>query len=408
MMTNPGPRVVITGVGAVSPAGVGAGPLLEALLARRDLISELQEPWAVRPYELGARVAAFNAKDRIPARRLRRLGRISQMAVIAALEAQEQAGLAGASAAGVVIGTGLGALGESMELLGQIQDGDPSAANPSLFPATVMNVAAAHVSMELGLTGYNTTINHKEISTEMALQVAADAIQSGHVEIVMAGGVDELSMPVHHGYRRLGALAHGRPRPYRMGRDGMILGEGACVFVLEERDQALRRGARVIAEVAGTGAASGQRPLTSYTGREAERSSIEAGVRALRSALREAGRDPQEIDLIVGCGCGSPALDRLEARVLAEVFGDRPVPVTSPHGGLGTWMAAGGLRVTAAAGALIAGRLFPTVTAGEPDPDVPLPGLVTEARDAVLRSVLVSSHASGGGSAALVLTRLEP
>lgn len=400
--------VVITGVGVVSPAGVGRQAMARAVFAGEGLIADLEAPWAAAPYQLAAAVKDLGARERIPAQRLRRMGRLARMAVVAALEAMDQSG-AGAEDTGVVVGTGLGALEETVSLLEQLLQVGPVGANPALFPASVMNIAAAHISMELGLHGYNTTVNHKEISAEMAMLVAANAITRGHVRRILVTGVDELGPAAHHGYRRLRVLAPGRARPYRLGRDGMVLGEGATVLALEEVESVRQRGKPILARVIGLGAAAGERPLSdwgpSLEGGRCLGPAEEAGVAAVQQALDEAGVKPAEIDLVVGCGCGIPALDRLEARVLRSVFGSRPVPLSSPHGALGSYMAAGTLRLACAVEVLQQGRIFPTVTDGDPDPEVPVPGLVLEPRDYRANVVLACSHATGGGSAAVVLSR---
>jgi 3-oxoacyl-[acyl-carrier-protein] synthase II len=406
-------RIAITGIGVVSPAGVGVAECFDLLASGRDLLVDLDQSWAVPPFNLGAPVGSFDARQWIAPRRLRRMNRLSQLAVVAAYQAARQAGIEPGAAwpgTGVVMGTGLGALAETVAFIEQLQDEDPSLANPGLFPSTVMNVAASQISMELGLQGYNTTVNHKEISAELALLLAVDALRLERAGAVLVGAVDELSEPVHHGYRRLGALARGRPRPYRAGRDGLALGEGAAVVVLEPLAGARARGA-ALAELAGISAAGGTRPLVGWgpapeQGRTAG-PALEAGVSAVRGALGAAGVDPGEVDLVIGSGCGSPDLDRLDAQVVAAVFGERPVPLTSPHGALGSWMGGGALRLVAAVEAIRRGAIFPTVTGGDPDPAVPAPGLVTAARQEALRTVLVCGHATGGGSAAAVLVRSD-
>jgi 3-oxoacyl-[acyl-carrier-protein] synthase II len=263
----------------------------------------------------------------------------------------------------------------------------PARANPSLFPGSVMNVAASQVSMLLGLRGYNTTLNHRQISGELAALLAADALRLGRAPALLCGGVDELTRAVHHGHRRLAALAAGAPRPYGAGRDGVVLGEGAAVLCLERAAGALARGARVLARVAGVGSAGGP----------------DAPARALRLALEQAGLEPGDVDLVLGCGGGHPLLDRQEALAISEVLGP-DVPLTSPHGTLGSWMAAGALRLVAAVQCLQQAAIFPTVMASEADPGLPTGGLVTRPREAPLRAVLVSGQATGGSSAAVLLT----
>ena len=412
------PRIVITGLGVVSPAGIGSGAFFEALTSGRSLVADLHAPWAQAPFAHGAAVRDTGARGRIAASKLRRMGRLSQMAVVAALEALEQSGPADPDT-GVVMGTGFGALEETVTFIGELLAEGAGAANPALFPASVMNVAAAHISMELGLPGYNTTVNHKEISSEMALLVAADALRLGHVGRLLVGGVDELSAPLHHGYRRLGALTQGQARPYGLGRDGVCLGEGAAVVALELRERALARGAAVLCEVAGIGAAGGPRPLVGWgPASEAGRTigpSVAAGVAAVEAALDDAGAPggpgsrmcSSAIDLVIGCGCGSPELDRLDADVIGAALQGRGVLVTSPHGALGTFPAAGAVRLASAVETLRRGCVYPTIADGEVDPEA-VPGvLVKEILRREVREVMLLSHASGGGSAAIVLQRGE-
>jgi 3-oxoacyl-(acyl-carrier-protein) synthase len=403
--------IAITGLGAVTPAGVGADSLAVALFAGRSLLEPIGEPWALPPHELGARVRGeFGARERIPAARLRRIGRLSRMATVAAHDALEASAAPDRESVGVVIGTGFGALDDTVAFLEQLREVGAAEATPALFPASVMNVAAAHVSMELGLRGYNTTVNHKEASAELAILCAEGALSLGHAPRLVAIGVEELGRSLHHACRRLGALASGAPRPYRAGRDGFVLGEGACAFALEPLEVARERGAPVLAVIAGVGAAGGERPLCGWgpsleAGRE-QGPDLAAGTEAVERALEDAEVDPGEVDLVVGCGCGARELDRLDAAVISGVF-SRAVPVSSPHGALGTWAAGGALRLAAGVLAIQRGEVFPTFGGGAPDLEAPVPGLVSVARRTPVETVLVTAHATGGSSAAVVLTRGE-
>lgn len=405
---DPGParRVAITGLGVVSAVGAGVERCLERLLEGDPPYTALDGRWG-DPGRLGAPVGELDSSRWIAPRRLRRMNQLSRTAVVAAMQALEQSGLEPSASTGVVIGTGLGALEDTCQFIRQIQDDDPSQASPALFPTTVMNVAASQISMALGLQGYNTTVNHKEISGELALLVAVEALRVGRADGLLCGGVDELTGPVHHGYRRLGGLAAGRNRPYAVERDGVVLGEGAAVMMLEAMAEARGRGADVLAEVAGVAATGGDRPMVAWgPGPEQGRvagPALEAAVAALQGALEQSEMTPRDIDLVVGSGSGSPDLDRLDGEAIAAVFGDRAVPVTSPHGTLGTWMASGALRLVSAVAMLRRQEIYPTVMDGAPDPALRLPGLVTRRQPARLRAVLVCGHASGGGSAAAVL-----
>jgi 3-oxoacyl-(acyl-carrier-protein) synthase len=402
--------IAITGLGAVTTAGVGGEALASGLFAGRTLVRALPElPATGRGPAHGAPVTEMGAHERIPAARLRRMGRLSRMATVAAYDALSTSAPPERQATGVVIGTGFGALDETIAFLEQLREVGAAEATPALFPASVMNVAAAHVSIELGLHGYNTTVNHKETSGELALYCAESTLALGHAPRLVVIGVDELGPSLQRACGRLGALASGEPRPYLEGRDGFVLGEGACAFVLEPLAEARARGAGVLALLAGLGAAGGERPLAGWgPAPEAGRvlgPDLAAGVEAVERALEDARIGADAVDLVVGCGCGSPSLDRLDAEVLARVFHGRAVPVSSPHGAFGCWAAAGALRVAAGVLALGLGELFPTVGEGSVDPTAPLPGLVRSARRAELRAVLVTGHATGGASSAVVLTR---
>ena len=400
--------VAVTGVGQVTPAGEGLEALMRALERGVSLARPLDRPWAEPPHQLGCAVGHFSIGAQIPARRLRRVNRLPRMALAAAHQALEQGGLLDDPAVGAVLGTGLGALEETVTFMGQLIKVGPAEANPGLFPASVMNVSAAVISMELGLRGYNTTVNHKEVSAELALCAALDALRLGHAEAVLTGGVDQLTWPVHHGYRRLGGLASGPAQPYGAGRDGVVLGEGAAMLLLETEVHARQRGARVLAWVRSAASAGGARPMVGWgPAAEGDRSvgpAEDAAVRAVQLAIDQAGL--QRVDLVVGSAGGGRSLDRLEALALDRALGDQGHALTSPHGTLGSWMGAGAARLASAVGALRRQRVYPTVTA-QPDPELPLPGLVTAAEQRELNTALVCGHATGGVSAAAVLARGE-
>lgn len=402
-------NVAITGLGTVTAVGVGIDRLWTALQSGSCFITTIDQTWAIPPYVWGAPVGEFNARELIPLKRLRRLSRFSQMAVVSASQALTQADLSDASSVGVVLGTGLGPLSEMLSFMHDMREYGAIAANPAIFPTTVMNVAAAQVAMELNLRGYNTTINHKEVSAEMAFQVAVDALRLGHVPSVLVGGIEELNYPTYHGYYRMGALGKTRSIPYHPERDGLALGEGACIFHLEQVAHAKQRKAKVLAEIAGIGAAGEARSMIAWSkgiqNDLADNSSLNAGVRAIEIALNEAELSPDQVDLVVGCGCGSPTLDQLESQILNRVFGKRAVPVINPHGNFGTWMASGSLRMATAVGTLLHQELFPTIAPPTLDPSTPMPGLVYQRRNSKINSVLICSHATGGASAAIILIR---
>jgi len=428
---SPSP-LAITGLGLVSPLGSDVDGFFDALAAGQGAI-EPQPELAAGGHRLGARVRGFEPAKVIPTRRLRRLSRLAQMAVVAARQAFDDACLSPGDSKriGVVVGTGLGALEQTVEFLrGYFVDG-AEAASPSLFPGSVMNAAAAQITMELGLRGYCTTVNHKDASALSAVALAADVLALGRADAVLVGGVDELTPALHHGYRRLGLLSPRDrdgsgdgggsgiegARPYDQERNGLVLGEGAVILVLEPGERARRRGARVRGWLAGVGLAGDTRSQVGWQGLElprrdertlARRGSAEGAVAAIAGALAEAGLSPDELGYVAGGANGSRALDRLEVEVLRRVLGEAAVPVSSILGASGEFMSSAALRLASVLFAFERGILPGTVGLTIADAECRLPGLRVEPGPGSPASALVASFASGGADVALVLTREAP
>ncbi len=390
-------EIVVTGVGVVSAAGVTREAFFDALAAGRSGIVE-DEAAARNGVPRAARVGDFGVKQHVDARALRRLARLSQLGLVAAKQALAQ-GMAQPAydpdRVGIVLGTGLGTLKETIDFMAGYQRDGVAAASPLLFPSTVMNAAAGQMAVELGLRGPNTTVNHRELSAVAALGVAADLLALGRADALLVGALDELSEAALHGWRRLGGLSPDGMRPYARGRDGAVLGEGAAVVLLERGQAARARGATVLARLAGFAATGEQRPRVGWGEEHAE------AARAIRLALDDARLDPDAIDYVCGGGCGL-GVDALEARAVQQVF-ERAVPHGSILGQTGEFMGSGALRVAAAIGAIGRNALPGTVGAGEEDPDAPVPGLVRTPRAATVRAVLVPSLAEGGANGAVVL-----
>jgi 3-oxoacyl-[acyl-carrier-protein] synthase II len=354
------------------------------------------------PAQACGRVGDFAPRARVSSRTLRRLPRVAQMALVAAHEAVDEARCAGVppERVGVVVGTGLGALQTTVDFMREYLTLGPAQANPALFPASVMNAAAAYISMELGLKGFSTTVNHKDASALGAVALAVDLLRLGRADVVVCGGADELSGAAAHGYRRFGALARsGVARPFDRRRDGLCPGEGAAMFVLEPLGVALARGARIRATIDGVGLGAEARAPLSWDGDGA------GAAATIGHALRAAGLAADAVEWVAAGANGTRQLDRLEAVVLRRLCGARPVAVSSILGQTGDSHSGAGLRLAAAVLALEREQLPGTVGYEEPDPDAPVPGLVTAPRPAPLRNALVCAHATGGAEVALLLRR---
>jgi 3-oxoacyl-[acyl-carrier-protein] synthase II len=383
-------RIAITGMGAVSPAGVGEAALFESFAAGK--------PAAITPSESGekdgpyCRVGDFGAKQQIAAASLRRMPRLTQMAIVAAKQALGAHSFDSARV-GVVLGTGLGTLDETISFMQGYIEGGPEAASPLLFPYSVMNAAAGQMAVELKLRGVNSTVNHRDTSALEALGMACDLLALDRADAILVGGVDELSGPVRAGYRLFGAVSPSAMRPYDARRDGLLPGEGATLLLLEREDDAKKRGARIRAVIDGRAESGDHRPRVGWG--HAER--WPEAERAVAEAVR--GR---AISWMAGQGNGT-ALDQKELETVAAALGALP-PTSSVLPLAGESFSTGMLRMAAAIWALENQRLPPTVGLTEP-PASFAASLVREPRDANVERVLVASFAQGGANAAVVVEK---
>jgi 3-oxoacyl-[acyl-carrier-protein] synthase II len=385
-------RIVVTGVGVVSAAGVTREAFYDALATGQSGITRLADG---RPI---ARVGDFGARAVLDAKALRRMARVSQMVLVAARQALAQSMPAvPPERSGIVLGTGLGTLRETYEYMKGHIEGGVEGASPLLFPSSVANAAAGQAALELGWRGANSTVNHRELSPLGALVMAADLLALGRADVLLSGGVEDASDVALHGYRRMGGLSPTGLRPYARDRDGTVLGEGAALLVLEREEDARARGATILAYLAGRVLRGENRPRVGWGSAWTE------AARTLKAALAEASLSPTDIHYVAGGGAGL-GVDALEARAVAAAF-ETPRPHGSILGQTGEFMASGVLRVAAALYALERQALPGTTGAGESDPEAPVPDLVRVPRAARVDAVLVPSLSQGGANAALVLTR---
>jgi 3-oxoacyl-[acyl-carrier-protein] synthase II len=403
--------VVVTGLGLVTPLGTGQADFAARLFQGRSGIRPIAAfDTASFPSHLGAEVNGFDPKDHISIKNRRRMDRLSQLATASARMALEDAGFAVTAAnrdrVGIVLGVAFGSTDVATRFIGTLFTEGPHRVNPILVPNTVMNAPAGHAAIELGLRGINTTVNHREASSETAIAYAAAEIRKGRADLLLAGGADIVSSFFMEIMTRFKTLSpqDGRAeaaRPYDRRRNGMVLGEGAGILCLESWEHALARGAVPYCEVAGWGLASATAPLTDWP-RDPRGPAL-----AIERALAAAGIAPHQIDLVCGSANGGRRLDRLEAEALASVFdqtSDRPW-ITSLKGALGESFSSGGIRAAAMALAL-KGRVLPP-TLGL---DTPLAALNFVRQRTEMPSLcwgLVNGLASGGTFAALILKRSD-
>ncbi len=405
-------RVVVTGLGVISPIGIGKETFLKSLREGKLGIKEITR-FDTSKYRshLGGEVTDFNPKDYINPMKIRRMDRDSQIAVVAAVLALKDANLeitsGNSSGCGVILGSGFTGL-ETTEAFhkGLIEHG-PSGVNPMLFPNTVPNAPAGHISIELGITGPNSTITQKGATGEGAIGYAHNLLKHNKAKVILTGGVDELSWILFHAYSHLGILSplenEDYPegsRPFDKRRNGMVLGEGGGILVLEAIEHAQKRGARIYAEVMGYGMNSSNPGISDYD------EDSEGMARSMELALEDAKISKEEISYISAAANSTPILDRSETEAIKRVFG-KDIPVSSLSSSIGYFNASGGLKAISVCLAMENGFIPPTINYQKKDPSCDLDYVPNEAREKKVEAVLINGFADGGSNASLILRRFR-
>jgi 3-oxoacyl-[acyl-carrier-protein] synthase II len=400
-------RVVITGVGLVTPLGIGTVALWGALMGGRSAITRLspgsEEEQGSRASWLVAPVVDFDPGRWLPWREARHLDRSAQFAVVAAEQAWNDAGRppVAPERAGVVVGTGFGGIASLVEQQRILDTRGPRRVSPFFIPMMMGNSAAAAVSIRLGLTGLSLATIHDALSAADALSQAVVALRRGELDVVLAGGTEASLLPlVLTGLAPLGLVAPGQRhpetavRPFSRRRQGFVLGEGAAMLVLERASFAARRGAGIYAELAGYGYGTG--------GGSDER----AFHQALVHALADAEAAPGAIDYVNADGCALPTTDVAETQAIKAVFGahSRALAVSGTKAATGhLWGAAPALEVAIAALALHHQAVPPTLNWEPGDPVCDLDYVPGKARLRPLAWAVSTSRGLGAQSAAFVL-----
>jgi 3-oxoacyl-[acyl-carrier-protein] synthase II len=402
-------RVVVTGLGLITPVGIGWREAWTALLAGRSGIGPVRSfDTSVFPAHIGAEVKGFSPEPYVRRRPAARMGRTSQFAVAAARMAVEDSGIAldrfDRRRVGVSMGTTSGEP-QFVEQYNDIRKADGLEAIPAdLFPKYPSNVIPSNIAIELDLHGPSMMIPTACAAGNYAIGYASDLIRMGRVDAMLAGGADAFSRITYMGFARLGAIAKERCQPFDKNRKGMVPGEGAAVLVLEEAEAARARGAKIYAEILGYGISCDAHHMT------AAHPQGEGAVRAMARALNESGVGIADIDYISAHGTGTPTNDRAESIAVRALFGERAgkVPVSSIKSMVGHTMgAASAIEAAACALALDTGMIPPTINYEEPDPECDLDYVPNIARETHPRVVLNNAYAFGGNNASLCLARFE-
>jgi 3-oxoacyl-[acyl-carrier-protein] synthase II len=398
------PRIVITAAGVISPIGAGLDDFEKGLYSGAS---------GVGPSPLlgnGAAAAAvreFTPQQWLGNKGIRVLDRTARLLCVAAQMALRAAGRSGGDATaadpacGLVCGTMFGSIHSitSFDWSG-LEDG-PNLVNPMDFPNTVINSAAGQAAIKFKLGGVNSTICGAQASGLYALDYAAGFLRLGRARMLLGGGAEELSEEAWRGFQKNDLLsASDTPRPFHPSRDGVVLGEGAALLVLESAETALERGARPWAEIAGFGCAQDANSISAFAPR------AEGATAAIQAALESAGIGNDQIACIIASASGSRPADEMESCALENIFGARlpDVPVCAPKAALGELLgAAGAVGALIAALALQKQRLAPT--AGADDSHAYGVRLSGQAQTLHGDYALVNAFSCDGNNAALVLRR---
>jgi 3-oxoacyl-[acyl-carrier-protein] synthase II len=400
------PRVVVTGIGPVTSIGTGRESFWRGLLAGRCGIGDVESfDTAAYSVHRGAEVREFGPTGYILSLDPAFLGRASQFAIAAARLALLDAGIdpeaVDRERAGVAIGTTSGEPHlieryDDAEVAGRIET--VGAEFISLYPC---HVIAAHVAVELGFSAVNITIPTACAAGNYAIAYGFDLLRAGRADLMLAGGSDSFSRITYTGFARLGAIAPDLCRPFDRNRKGMVPGEGAGLLVLERLEDALARGARIYAEIAGYGLSCDAHHMTAPH--------PEGAARAMNRALVESGLSPQDVDYISAHGTGTPTNDRLETIAVKNVFNGAAysVPISSIKSMLGHTMgAASALEAAACALAVFYDRIPPTINLQEPDPECDLDYVPDLARSQRVGVAMNNAYAFGGNNASVILKKV--
>jgi 3-oxoacyl-[acyl-carrier-protein] synthase II len=409
-------RVVVTGMGAITPLGQTPELFWENLAAGKSGIGPITLCDATDyPCRISGEVKDFDPVQFIPAREARRMARFSQLAVAAGLTASESAGLdmsrEDSFRVGVVLGNGNGGFPTLEENCRILASRGGMRMTPFFFPMVLPNMASANVSHYTGARGYNSTATTACAASNQALGEALSIIRQGVADVVLAGGAEAgISQLGLAGFAVMRALSTRNEapkqasRPFDAQRDGFVPSEGSAILVLESLEHALGRGANILAELAGFGctADAGHLVQPEETG--------EAAAQAMKLALDDAGISLDGVDYINAHGTSTPLNDAVETAAIKRLFGDRAyrIPISSTKSMIGHSLgASGSLEAVASVKTITEAMIHPTVNLQYPDPRCDLDYVPNQARKQNVRVVLSNAFGFGGQNACLVFRRFE-
>ena len=415
-MSNDNDRVVVTGLGAVTPIGNSVPEFWRNLLSGVSGAGPITlfDPTDM-PVQIAAEVKGFDPKDFMDPKAARRMGRFAQFSVAASRQALEDSGLEiteqNAYDVGAVIATGGGGMSETATETETLLNRGPDRVSPLFVPLMIPNMASCQVSITFGLKGPAVTSIAACAAGVYAFYEAYHILKRGDAQALLTGGTEAGILPLAFlSLARAGALSKRNEdpehasRPFDKDRDGFVFGEGAAVLMLERLDHARKRGARIYAELAGVAHTSDAYHVT------APEPSGESAARCIQRAIASAGLGVDEVEYICAHGTGTPLNDVSETRAIKRALGDHAyrIPTSSPKSMVGHLLgAAGGISGLATVMALCDGIIPPTINLDTPDPECDLDYVPKTAREQRARTAVVNGFGFGGQNAVAVFKAFE-
>ena len=407
-------RVVVTGMGAVTPLGNSVEASWESLLAGKSGAGPIThfDP-AGYPVHFACEVKDFDPTDWVDRKAARRMDRFTHLVLAAARQAETDSGLEIVSEAdrvGAAVATGIGGLQSFQDCYDDLRSRGPDRVNPFAIPSIIPNLGAGWVSIELGTRGPLSSVCTACAASNMAIGDSLDAIRLGRADAMLCGGTEAPIAEVGiAGFSAMRALSRrngdpeGASRPFDADRDGFVMGEAGAMLVVEELEHAKERGAKIYAEVIGYGVSSDAKHITEPD--------VDGPGRALRMAFDDARIEPADVDYVNAHATATPLGDSSETRMLKRALGEEKAyrtPISSTKGATGHCLgAAGAVEAIFSILAIRDSMLPPTINLDTPDPECDLDYVPNEARAAEVRVAVNNSFGFGGHNACIVFRRYD-
>ena len=407
-------RVVVTGIGPVTPVGTGVEPFWEGLVTGRNGVREISAfDHSDLTVSVAGEVPDFVASDYLDAKEARRTDVFAQYALASAKLAWADAGdpEVRPDRGAVIYGTGIGGVQTLLTQHDVLREKGPGRVSPFMVPMLMANAAGGHIAMKFGLTGPNYCTVSACSSSNHAIGEGMRLIRDGYSDLVIAGGSEAATVPLTvAAFAQMTALTKNpdpetASRPFDAERSGFVLSEGGCALILESEEHAMARGARTYCEVAGYGASDDAHHITAPDPKGS------GAALAMTWALEDAGEDPIAVDYINAHGTSTPLNDSAETAAIKTVLGDHAheVAVSSTKSMTGHMLgAAGAVEGAACALAIARGSIPPTIHYRSPDPDCDLDITPNESRELHVRLALSNSFGFGGANATIAFRAIDP